>query len=75
MPLAALKDFLPAIAQGALGIEYPARAQMWQHLLAPFTQPDTTRIVTAERAFGRTLMASCDVPLARWRTWTMERWY
>lgn len=58
-----LKDFLPAIAQGALGIEYPSARTDVAALLAPFTQPDTTRIVTAERAFGRTLMASCDVPL------------
>jgi hydroxymethylbilane synthase len=56
-------EYVPAIAQGALGIEYlSARADVaaW---LAPFANRNTTAIVDAERAFGRALTASCDVPL------------
>ena len=56
-------NYLPAIAQGALGIEYQtARADVaaW---LAPFANAATTAMVNAERAFGRALTASCDVPL------------
>jgi hydroxymethylbilane synthase len=55
--------FVPAIAQGALGIEYrKARADigLW---LAPLANAHTTAIVDAERALGRALTGSCDVPL------------
>ena len=55
--------FLPAIAQGALGIEYRADRDDIAQWLAPFAQADTTAIVNAERAMGRALTASCDVPL------------
>ncbi len=56
-------EFLPAIAQGALGIEYPADRADVRALLAPFENPVSTAIIAAERAFGRRLSASCDVPL------------
>ncbi len=55
--------FIPAIAQGALGIEYRkdrADIGVW---LAPFADAHTTAIVDAERALGRALTGSCDVPL------------
>ncbi|MEO8102800.1 MAG: hydroxymethylbilane synthase [Betaproteobacteria bacterium] len=55
--------FLPAIAQGALGIEYQADRTDVAQWLAPFARGDTTAIVNAERALGRALTASCDVPL------------
>ena len=56
-------QFLPAIAQGALGIEYLADRADMAAWLAPFAQVDTTAMVNAERALGRALTASCDVPL------------
>lgn len=56
-------QFLPAIAQGALGIEYQADRADVAEWLAPFAQANTTAIVNAERALGRALTASCDVPL------------
>jgi hydroxymethylbilane synthase len=56
-------QFLPAIAQGALGIEYQAGRAEVAAWLAPFAQANTTAIVNAERALGRALTASCDVPL------------
>ena len=56
-------QFLPAIAQGALGIEYPADHDDIAAWLAPFADANTTAMVSAERALGRALTASCDVPL------------
>ena len=55
--------YLPAIAQGALGIEYRSDREEITAWLTPFTSAITTATVNAERAFGRALTASCDVPL------------
>ncbi len=55
--------YLPAIAQGALGIEYQTARGDVAAWLAPFANANTTAIINAERAFGRALTASCDVPL------------
>ena len=56
-------DNVPAIAQGALGIEYRSERADVGTWLVPFANTNTTAIVNAERAFGRALTASCDVPL------------
>ena len=56
-------NYLPAIAQGALGIEYQTARLDIAAWLAPFANAATTAMVDAERAFGRALTASCDVPL------------
>lgn len=55
--------YVPAIAQGALGIEYRSNRDDVAGWLAPFANEVTTAVVNAERAFGRKLTASCDVPL------------
>jgi hydroxymethylbilane synthase len=55
--------FIPAVTQGALGIEYRVDEPHVAALLAPITRVDTTAMVAAERAFGLRLSASCDVPL------------
>ena len=55
--------YLPAIAQGALGIEYQTTRSDVAAWLAPFANENTSAMVNAERAFGRALTASCDVPL------------
>lgn len=57
------EQYLPAIAQGALGIEYQTARADVADWLAPFANENTTAIINAERAFGRALTASCDVPL------------
>ena len=57
------EHYLPAIAQGALGIEYQTARGDVAAWLAPFAIANTTAIINAERAFGRALTASCDVPL------------
>ena len=60
--------FIPAIAQGALGIEFQTARTDIAEWLAPFENENTTSLVAAERAFGRTLTASCDVPLGAYAT-------
>ena len=63
--------FLPAIAQGVLAIEYRAHGAGGADIaawLSPFADIETTAIVNAERALGRALTASCDVPLGGYGT-------
>jgi hydroxymethylbilane synthase len=54
---------LPAVGQGALGIEcLSGRADVIE-ALAPLNDPDTRWCVEAERALSRALAGSCQVPL------------
>jgi hydroxymethylbilane synthase len=55
--------FIPAVAQGALGIEYRTGEAAIADMLAGFAITATNASIAAERAFGRRLSASCDVPL------------
>ncbi len=54
---------LPAVGQGALGIECRAGRDDIVALLAPLNHADTAACVAAERAMGRALGGSCQVPL------------
>jgi len=54
---------LPAIAQGILAIEYLASRSGVGRVLAAFEQPATAVSARAERALGRVVEGSCDVPL------------
>ena len=54
---------LPAVGQGAIGIECRAGLDDLIALLAPLNHPDTAACVTAERAMSRALAGSCQVPL------------
>jgi hydroxymethylbilane synthase len=54
---------LPAIAQGILGIEYPAGRDDIAAALAPFEHRATSVASRSERALGRVVEGSCDVPL------------
>ena len=56
-------DSLPAVGQGALGIEIRADRADLMALLAPLNHPATYACVTAERAMGRALGASCQIPV------------
>ena len=58
------EDSLPAVGQGALGIECRSDRADIAALLAPLNHLDTARCVYAERALSRTLAGSCTVPLA-----------
>ena len=55
---------LPAVGQGALGIECRQDRDDLLELLSPLNHPPTWHCVTAERALSRTLAGSCNVPLA-----------
>lgn len=55
---------LPAVGQGALGIECLAQREDVRALLAPFNHPDTADCVLAERSLSRRLGGSCQLPLA-----------
>lgn len=56
-------DSLPAVGQGALGIECRADREDIIRLLQPLHHPDTAACVLAERALSRALAGSCQVPL------------
>ncbi len=56
-------DSIPAVGQGALGIEIKATRTDLIEILAPLNHIDTQLCVEAERAFSRALAGSCTVPL------------
>ncbi len=56
--------FLPAVGQGALGIECRTDRKDILELLAPMEHAPTRSCVTAERAFLRRLEGGCQVPIA-----------
>lgn len=56
-------DSLPAVGQGALGIECRADRADLTALLAPLHHAETAACVLAERAMSRKLNGSCQVPL------------
>jgi len=55
---------LPAIGQGALGIETPAGDDYINNLVAFFNHADTSCAVRAERALLKRLEGGCQVPIA-----------
>jgi hydroxymethylbilane synthase len=55
---------LPAVGQGAVGIECLAGSDAVAALLVPLEHPETRRCVDAERAFAGGLGASCESPVA-----------
>ncbi|MDD2914376.1 MAG: hydroxymethylbilane synthase [Gallionella sp.] len=57
------EDSLPAVGQGALGIECRADRADVIACLQPLHHPDTAACVLAERAMSRVLAGSCQVPL------------
>ncbi|MDO4641148.1 MAG: hydroxymethylbilane synthase [Neisseria sp.] len=63
-------ESLPAVGQGALGIEIAANRLDLFEILNPLNHPLTNACVTAERALARALGGSCQVPLAAYCTET-----
>ncbi len=55
---------LPAIGQGAIGIECRADDQRVNELIAPLHHPPTATCVLAERAMNQRLEGGCQVPIA-----------
>ena len=59
-----VEEFLPAVGQGAIGIETRADDAKTRALVAAIDDPDTATAVTAERAFLAVLDGSCRTPIA-----------
>lgn len=55
---------LPAVGQGALGLECRSNDQAVLKLIAPLSDATTSICIKAERAFNRTLQGGCQVPIA-----------
>lgn len=62
------KDSIPAVGQGALGIEICTGRDDLLAALAPLNHMDTEACVQAERAMSRALAGSCTVPLGAYAT-------
>jgi hydroxymethylbilane synthase len=58
-----IDEFLPAVGQGAIGIETRADDDRTRALLAKIGDADTATAVTAERAFLAVLDGSCRTPI------------
>jgi hydroxymethylbilane synthase len=58
------ETMLPAVAQGALGLEIRRSDERMAALVAPLVHRETTLCVTAERAMLRGLDGSCKTPIA-----------
>lgn len=59
-----IDDMLPAVAQGAIGIECRADDRRMRDLLAPLNHLATSQCVAAERALLAALDGSCRTPIA-----------
>jgi hydroxymethylbilane synthase len=57
-------EFLPAVGQGAIGIETRANDDRTRRLLDPINHADTAIALAAERSFLATLDGSCRTPIA-----------
>jgi hydroxymethylbilane synthase len=57
------EESLPAVGQGALGIEIRCHEPDVARLLAPLNDPVTAACVTAERALSRKLQCGCQAPI------------
>jgi hydroxymethylbilane synthase len=59
-----VEAMLPAVAQGAIGVEIRADDERMAQLLAPLNHEPTALAVTAERVFLARLEGSCRTPIA-----------
>jgi hydroxymethylbilane synthase len=59
---------LPAVGQGALGVEMRSDDEEAHTLFQPLTCTATQAAVTAERTFLARLQGGCQVPIAAWAT-------
>ena len=64
---------IPAVGQGALGIEINANRPDLLTILAPLNHADTQVCVEAERAMSRALAGSCTVPLGAYATCVTDK--
>ena len=66
-------DMLPAVAQGAIGIECRKDDEKILNLLSKINHPVSFAAITAERGFLEGLDASCKTPIAAYATITGEQ--
>jgi hydroxymethylbilane synthase len=66
---------LPAVGQGALGVEMRSNHAEAKALLQPLTSGSTKAAVSAERSFLARLAGGCQVPVAAWAVVDGERLY
>lgn len=64
---------IPAVGQGAIGVECRSDDEATQSILAKLTDKDVWSAVTAERALLRELKAGCHAPLGAWTELTNEQ--
>ena len=69
------EESLPAIGQGAIGIEARVGDTAVRDLIAPLADVETTLRVQAERAMNETLNGGCQVPLAGYAVLEGEQLY
>ena len=62
--LISFSDVLPAVGQGAIGIECRTNDETTQQLIAPLNDKYTSLCVLTERAFSRRLNGGCQLPIA-----------
>lgn len=66
---------LPAVGQGAVGIECRLDDEVTKALLAPLNHPETAIRVQAERAVNNTLEGGCQVPIGSYAELTGDNIY
>jgi hydroxymethylbilane synthase len=64
---------LPAVTQGVIGIECRANDARTLGLLRSLEDPDTRKVMLAERAFAARLGGSCQSPIAAYATLEADR--
>lgn len=60
---------IPAVGQGALGIECRVEDEEITHLLSLYNDPDTACTVQAERRFLAELNGGCQIPIGAFAKW------
>lgn len=73
--LLSTEESLPAVGQGALGIEIRSNRGDLAELLAPLADPATAACVRAERELGRVLQGGCQAPIGGFAELNNERLY
>jgi hydroxymethylbilane synthase len=68
-----LEWVLPAVGQGALGIQTRSDDESIAELLYPLNDPDTLSCVSAERALLKSLGGGCQVPIGAHARITSDR--
>lgn len=62
------EQMLPAVGQGALGLEIRRADSELKKVLMPLIDPIETKLVSAERLISKSLGGSCQVPIAGYAT-------